>query len=84
MKRYPAVHETFRVIGKTHIKTYMELLEEDANGFRVRITSVGQYSAKESVEYITKALLETCLRTGYLESCSDPIPVPADAHAVAV
>jgi hypothetical protein len=35
----------------------------------VRITSVGHYSAKESEEYITKALLDSCLRTGYLEAC---------------
>jgi hypothetical protein len=69
MKRYPAVHETFQVRGNSHITIYMELLEEQSKGFRVRITSVGHYSAKESEEYITKALLDSCLRTGYLEAC---------------
>jgi hypothetical protein len=71
MKRYPSTDQVFQVKGDATIRTYLKLLQEKPNGFMVKITSVGQYSVKESEEYITKALLDTCLRTGYLLECTE-------------
>ena len=82
MKRYPSTNQVFQVKGDATIRTYLRLLQEQPNGFRVKITSVGRYSVKESEEYITKALLDTCLRTGYLARCEAEEPVAAEAIAV--
>ncbi|MFW5729896.1 MAG: hypothetical protein ACOCYC_00825 [bacterium] len=75
MKRYPSTNRVFEVKGTASIRTYLKLLKEHPNGFLVKITSVGNYTVKESEEYITKALLETCLRTGYLTECAEREPV---------
>jgi hypothetical protein len=75
MKRYPSTDQVFQVKGNASIRTYLKLLKEHPNGFLVKITSVGNYSVKESEEFITKALLDTCLRTGYLTECTEREPV---------
>jgi hypothetical protein len=60
------MNRQFRVKGISGIETHIELLVETTGGYEARITSSGEYGVRESCEYISDDLLESCLRTGYL------------------
>lgn len=60
------MNRRFRVKGMSGIETYIELLSEAPGGYDARITSVAEYGVRESCEYISSDLLESCIRTGYL------------------
>ena len=56
----------YRVKGIPGLETYVELLNEVAGGFEARITSVNDHGIRESCEFISNDLLDSCVRTGYL------------------
>lgn len=60
------MNRQFRVKGVTGIETYIELLSEEETGFQIRLTSVTEHSVRESCEFMSHELLESCIRTGYL------------------
>ena len=73
------MNRQFRVKGISGIETHIELLAETAGGFEARITSTGEYGVRESCEYISDDLLESCLRTGYLIELAAEIPAAEEA-----
>ncbi len=56
----------FRVKGMNGVESYMEILEELDEGCQVHIHSSTPFGERDSEEYISKELLNSCLRTGYL------------------
>ncbi|GAB6088658.1 hypothetical protein [Spirochaeta dissipatitropha] len=64
----------FKIKGMSGIDTYLEILNEESDGYTVHMHSTTQYGESDSREYISKDLFKSCLRTGYL------IPVPLPAH----
>jgi hypothetical protein len=73
-----AMNRHYQVNGIEGIETYIELLSEVDGGFEARITSTSETGIRESCEFVSSELLESCIRTGYLRSVS----VPAPRHAV--
>ena len=59
----------YQVKGIAGVKTYLEVLHERRDGYDILITSVKDKSVKESHDYISRHLLEMCVRTGYLQEC---------------
>ena len=60
------MNRRFRVKGMSGIETYIELLAEAPGGYEARITSIAEHGVRESCEYISSDLLDSCIRTGYL------------------
>ncbi|MFP4376059.1 MAG: hypothetical protein ACLFP4_03360 [Spirochaetales bacterium] len=60
------MNRQYRVKGVTGIETYIELLSEEETGFQIRLTSVTQHGVRESCEFMSHELIESCIRTGYL------------------
>ena len=65
----------YRVKGIQGLDTVLEIAESHAEGYRIRITSVTGESVKTSEEFITRHLLETCIRTGYLQPAVEPVAI---------
>ncbi len=65
----------YQVKGIKGLNTTLEITESHAEGYRIRITSVAGDSTKTSEEFITRHLLETCIRTGYLQPALEAVPV---------
>jgi hypothetical protein len=61
------MHRQFRVNGIQGIETHIEILNEVSGGFETRITSINTTGIRESIEFMSDELLESCIRTGYLE-----------------
>ena len=61
------MNRQFRVNGIAGIETHIELLNEVKGGYEARVTSDHITGYSESYEFIGDELLESCLRTGYLE-----------------
>ena len=76
------MNRQFRVKGISGIETRIELLEATAGGYEARITSTGDYGVRESVEFVSDDLLESCLRTGYVVELAPANHVPAEEPAV--
>jgi len=72
------MNRQFRVNGIAGIETHIELLNEVSGGFEARVSSTNATGLRESFEFIGNELLDSCLRTGYLEAIEEP----AYAHAV--
>lgn len=66
------MNRQFRVKGVTGIETYIEILAESDGGYEVRISSVTEHGTRESCEFISDDLLESCIRTGYLIEVKTP------------
>lgn len=67
------MNRQYRVKGISGIETRIELLAEVHGGYNARITSVSEHGVRESCEFISTELLDSCVRTGYL--C--PVEAPA-------
>ncbi len=65
----------YQVKGIKGLDTILEIAETHAEGYRIRITSVADGTEKSSEEFITRHLLETCIRTGYLRPVADAVPI---------
>lgn len=66
------MNRQFRVKGVTGIETYIQILAESDGGYEVRISSVTEHGTRESCEFISDELLESCIRTGYLKEIKTP------------
>lgn len=80
------MNRRYKVKGISGIETYIELLTTAPGGFEARITSVTEYGVRESCEFISTELLESCTRTGYLSEVSaEEIPsAPSSTGQAAV
>ena len=56
----------YTVNGTGNTKKYLEVVRDAGEGYEVKITSVGENYTISTKEYLSKSLLDTCLRTGYL------------------
>ncbi|MCF6336138.1 MAG: hypothetical protein L3J12_10390 [Spirochaetales bacterium] len=56
----------FRIQGNEKYTTYVSLLEEFDDAYKVVIKKVGESSTREKTEMLSKHLLELCIRTGYM------------------
>ena len=65
----------YQVKGIKGLNTVLEVTETHAEGYRIRITSVSEGNEKTSEEFITRHLLETCIRTGYLQPVAEAVPI---------
>ena len=66
------MNRRFRVRGISGVETYIELLGEVPGGYDTRIVSIAEHTIRESCEYITCDLLDSCVRTGYLTPVEEP------------
>ncbi len=71
------MNRQYRVKGIAGIETYIELLTETEGGYESRLTSISEHGIRESCEFISHELLESCLRTGYLTEVTADEPVAA-------
>ena len=65
------MNRRYKVKGISGIETYIELLATAPGGYEARITSVTEYGVRESCEFISTELLDSCVRTGYLSAVSE-------------
>jgi hypothetical protein len=65
----------YQVKGIKGLNTVLEITETHAEGYRIRIVSVSEGNQKTSEEFITRHLLETCIRTGYLQPVAEAVPI---------
>ncbi len=56
----------YRIQGNENYTTYVSLLEEFDDSYKVVIKKVGESSTRERTEMLSKHLLELCIRTGYM------------------
>jgi len=72
------MNRLYRVRGIAGVETTIELLNEVAGGYDARVSSSSATGYRESYEFIGDELLESCLKTGYLEH----VPIAACEHTV--
>ena len=60
------MNREFSVHGIEGIETCIELLNEVRGGHEVRVTSTSSTGIRQSFEFISDELLESCVRTGFL------------------
>jgi hypothetical protein len=72
------MNRQYRVNGIQGIETRIELLYPVDGGFEARMTSTNDAGVRESLEFVSDELLESCVRTGYLS----PVEAPAQLHTV--
>ena len=60
------MNRQFRVNGIEGIETHIEVLGEVTGGFDTHITSITPTGLRESFEFMSDELVESCVRTGYL------------------
>ena len=56
----------YRIQGNEDFTTYISLIEEFDDSYKVVIKKVGDSSTREKTEMLSKHLLELCIRTGYM------------------
>lgn len=56
----------YRIKGSGDVSSYVEVLEEKSSGFDVMITREYENCLKQTSEFMSRDLFESCLRTGYL------------------
>lgn len=66
------MNRQFKVKGVTGIETYIDILAKSDGGYEVRISSITEHGTRESCEFISEDLLESCIRTGYLTEIKKP------------
>jgi hypothetical protein len=62
-RRHPRIYRVKSVDG---VQTLMRILREDDNGYQILITSRSEGRNRTSEEFISRELVQSCLRTGYL------------------
>lgn len=65
----------YRVKGISGLDTHMRVLRENDEGFEILITTRTESRTRTSQEFISRSLLDSCLRTGYLLPVDDGAPV---------
>jgi hypothetical protein len=60
----------YRIQGNEDHTTYVRLVEEFDDSYKVIIKKTGDYSPCEKTEMLSKHLLELCIRTGYMSEVS--------------
>lgn len=60
----------YRIQGSEDYITYVSLVEEFDDSYRVIIKKTGDFCTKERSEILSKHLLELCVRTGYMSEVS--------------
>ena len=68
------MNRRYRVKGMSGVETHIELLADAPGGYDARITSYSENGVRESCEYISAELLESCIRTGYLAPVREAAP----------
>lgn len=76
------MNRRYRVKGISGIETYIDLLAETTGGYDARITSINEYGVRESCEFISTELLDSCIRTGYLSPVEAVAPTGVEREAV--
>ena len=56
----------YRIQGSEDFATYVSLVEEFDDSYKVVIKKIGESSTREKTEMLSKHLLELCVRTGYM------------------
>jgi len=56
----------YRIQGNEDFATYVSLVEEFDDSYKVVIKKTGETFSKEKTEMLSKHLLELCVRTGYM------------------
>ena len=56
----------YRVKGIAEVETYVWVLAEETEGYRILLRTYSDDSVKESEEFISFHLFDACVRTGYL------------------
>lgn len=56
----------YRIQGNEDYTTYISLVEEFDDSYKVIIKKTGESFTKEKTEMLSKHLLELCVRTGYM------------------
>jgi hypothetical protein len=67
----------YKVKASSGTKTFMKVIREESDGYRVLIRTISEYSEKESEQYLSRHLFDACLRTGYLTEIKEPQAVTA-------
>jgi hypothetical protein len=57
--------QRYRVKGNDKIRTIVEVIEQSAEGYRVKMIRETSFDRSQSIEILSKDLFETCLRTSY-------------------
>ncbi len=65
----------YRVKGDAHFTTYVEIIEEIDDSYKLLMKRVTDSSVREKTEMMSKHLFELCLRTGFLTAVES-----ADLH----
>ena len=64
----------YKVKGIAGVETYLQVLSEETEGYRILIRTFSEDGVKESEEFISFHLFDACVRTGYLSECRQPVP----------
>ncbi len=64
----------FRVKTVNGVETYIRILRDTVDGYDILITSQSGGRERTSEEYISRELVESCMRTGYLTEVTDEVP----------
>jgi hypothetical protein len=60
--------QQYIVMGNGEYRTYVDVLEKNSRGYKVRMKQERRWGFKENVHEISRSLFETCLRTGYFKA----------------
>lgn len=60
------IGKSFKVTGTYGFATIIDVVGADSDGLFIQMTSTTQWGTRESSEYLSLELFESCLRTGYL------------------
>jgi hypothetical protein len=61
-----ATSRVYRIKSMGGVESHMRVLREGPDGYQVLITSRSEGRNRTSEEFISRDLVESCLRTGYL------------------
>jgi hypothetical protein len=65
----------YRIKSHNGTSRFLDILNEENSGFNVKISSSNGTYTREQIEFMSRDLFETCLRTGYLHKIEEPVPV---------
>lgn len=71
------MHKKYHVKSSFNVVKTLEITREVAGGYMVSVQSAGQRRNVEQVEFISRTLFETGIRTGYLTPYPENVPSPA-------
>ncbi|MFO8063831.1 MAG: hypothetical protein ACQETQ_02070 [Spirochaetota bacterium] len=63
----------YKVKGIAGLETYVWVLAEETEGYRILLRTYSQDNVKESEEFISFHLFDACVRTGYLSETQEPV-----------